>query len=113
MRNSFQGLESVHLGHLDIQNDNIGIDLGNFFQGDPAIGSNTRDFDPRVARENVRHQPANHHGIIDYENANFFHFCFTLLNFALSQDPFEPLPSRRDLSLGAIARFRSIGPCSA
>jgi len=59
------GGDTVHLGHLDVHRDDIGLEEQGFFDGDFAIGSGPQHFYVRVLVEDVADEPPHDDGVID------------------------------------------------
>ena len=69
-------IEPVHLGHFDIEGDDIGIEFANGGASLERIGRACDDLDLRVARQRVPEQRAHGRRIIDDDDPNFFRHAF-------------------------------------
>ena len=74
-----QRLQAIHFGHLDVHEDQVGVDLGKLGQGNAAVGCGAGHLQQRIAGEHVRQEPANDHRVVDNQDANFAHGLCALL----------------------------------
>jgi hypothetical protein len=68
-----QRFQTVHHWHFDVERKNIGIDLLDFLQRDAPICGGARNFNIRLAGEDVTDHPANHHRIVHDKNPDLWH----------------------------------------
>lgn len=73
LSNFAEGLNAIHLRHLDIEGDDVGGDLGDFLEGDLAVGSDSDDFDGGVGGQDIGDHAAHDHRIIDHEHSDLRH----------------------------------------
>ena len=67
-----QGLHAVHARHFEIEGDDVGLELFDFFQGEGAVHRGANDFDGGIAREDRGNQLPHERGVIDYEDTDAF-----------------------------------------
>jgi hypothetical protein len=66
-----QHLQAVHLGHLDIEGNDVRIQLRDPLQCGHTVRGEARHLDALVLFKRVTNQPANHDGVIDHQDADF------------------------------------------
>ncbi len=67
----WNGFEPVHLGHLDIEQNNIRTQLSKFRQRQAAIAGRAYNFQRGIAGERIRERFADDHCVIHDEHARF------------------------------------------
>src|SRR5579871_1913664 len=71
-RDLAEHFETVHARHFEIERDDTGAQLFDFFQPDFAVHRGAYNFDGRVVRKRLRNQLAHQRRVIDHEHSDFF-----------------------------------------
>ena len=66
-------LEPVHVGHLDVERDDVRVEVLDHLAGGRRIGRPTDHFDALVARQHRRQQAPDGRGVIDDQDADALH----------------------------------------
>jgi hypothetical protein len=70
-----QERESIHLGHLDIECQDVGIEILDLVARDVGIACDADHLDLGIGIEHVAQNAADQRGIVDDEHADFLTFC--------------------------------------
>src|SRR5271169_2849773 len=65
-----ESFHAVHPGHFEIESDDVGMQLFNFFQGESAVHGRANDFDGGVASKDRGNEFPHEGGIVDDENSD-------------------------------------------
>jgi hypothetical protein len=68
-------LDAVHLRHLDVHRDQVGLELLQLRHGDLAVDGGTHDLDVGVCGQHVGHDLADDDGIVDDHHPDRVHAC--------------------------------------
>jgi hypothetical protein len=68
-------LDAIHLRHLDVHRDEVGLELLELAHGDPAVDRSADDLDVRVGREDIGHDLPDDDGIVDDHHPDRVHAC--------------------------------------
>jgi hypothetical protein len=72
-----QRLQAVQHWHFDVECDQIGLELRNFRQPDFPVARRSCHLQFRIGLHDFAKQLANHHRIVDNQNANCGHNAFS------------------------------------
>ena len=76
-RMAADGLDAVHLRHLDVHRDQVGLELVELAEGDPAVDGGTDDLDVGIRGQHVGHDLADDDGIVDDHHPDRVHGVLT------------------------------------